>query len=83
MTTVTGHGLRVDLPARWEARVYRRDRPDAPPWRGVHPNAYGSADERSHPVLHLANFALPPERGDFGTGAVQRMGRDHAFVAVV
>ncbi|HET6211208.1 MAG TPA: hypothetical protein VFD94_12530 [Jatrophihabitans sp.] len=40
-------------------------------------------DERSHPVLHLANFALPGSRGDFGTGAVERMGSGHVFIAVL
>jgi len=40
-------------------------------------------DDRPHPVLHLANFALPGSRGDFGTGAVERMGPEHAFIAVL
>jgi X-X-X-Leu-X-X-Gly heptad repeat protein len=40
-------------------------------------------DERTHPVLHLANFALPGSRGDFGTGAVERMGSGHVFIAVL
>jgi hypothetical protein len=83
VTTVAAHGLRVALPARWEARLYRRERPDQPAWRVRHPNAYGSAEEVSHPVLHLANFALPAGRGDFGTGAVELMRPAHAFVAVV
>jgi hypothetical protein len=40
-------------------------------------------DERTHPVLHLANFGLPGSRGDFGTGAVERMGPEHVFIAVL
>lgn len=40
-------------------------------------------DDRPHPVLHLANFALPGSRGDFGTGAVERMGAEHVFIAVL
>ena len=39
-----------------------------PARRAAHPDAYGSAEESRNPVLHLANFALPPGRGDFGTG---------------
>jgi hypothetical protein len=70
--TISAHGLRVQLPARWEARLYRRDAPD--------PTAAG---ESNNPVLHLANFALPPGRGDFGTGAVEVMGELHAFVSLV
>jgi hypothetical protein len=72
MRTLAGHGLRVALPPRWEARVYRRDDPEAV--------AFG---ESANPVLHLANFALPPGRGDFGTGAVERMGPTHAFVSLL
>ena len=32
--------------------------------------------------MHLANFALPPSRGDFGTGAVEVMGEPHAFISL-
>jgi hypothetical protein len=70
--TVAAHGLRVTLPDRWEARLYRRD-----------PLIGAPADEAHQPVLHLGNFALPPGRGDFGTGAVEVMGPLHAFVALL
>jgi len=70
--TVTAHGLRVTLPERWEARLYRREVLDG-----------GPAEESHQPVLHLGNFALPPGRGDFGTGAVEIMGSRHAFVALL
>lgn len=66
---VAAHGLRAELPARWEARLYLRD-----------PVV---EDESMNPVLHLANFALPPGRGDYGSGAVERMGPAHAFVSLV
>jgi hypothetical protein len=70
--TVAAHGLRLALPDRWEARLYRRvDADDS--W----------ADESVNPVLHVANFALPPKRGDFGTGAVEVMRPHHAFLALV
>lgn len=62
-------GLGVDLPAGWDGRIYRRT-----------PAATG---EVTHPVLHAANFALPEERGDFGSGAVDLMRAQHAFVALV
>ncbi len=95
MTTVAGraivaaHGLRIELPDRWEARLYLRESPRDPlahsaAVRGAaHPAAYGHAGESMNPVLHLANFALPPGRGDFGTGAVELMGAAHAFVSVL
>jgi hypothetical protein len=69
-STVTGHGLRVQLPQRWEARLFLRDR-------------LTEDEESVHPVLHLANFALPPGRGDFGSGAVEVMGPGDAFVALL
>jgi hypothetical protein len=68
--TVAAHGLRVVLPDRWEARLYLRDEST-------------DDDESINPVLHLANFALPPGRGDFGSGAVEAMGAEHVFVALL
>lgn len=88
--TVAAHGLRAMLPARWEARLYLRDDPTVTNNRetsgvriAAHPAAYGHPDESMNPVLHLANFALPPGRGDYGSGAVERMGPAHAFVSLV
>lgn len=82
MTTtavLAGHGMTVALPERWEGRLYlRADVPDD----SAHPAAYGWPEEQAHPVLHLGNFALPPRRGDFGTGAVEVMGEQHVFVAL-
>src|SRR4051794_2037738 len=74
--TVAAHGLRVTLPERWEARLYRREALDAAPDAAPTPESH-------QPVLHLGNFALPPGRGDFGTGAVEVMGPRHAFVALL
>ena len=36
-----------------------------------------------HPVAHLANFPLPPVRGDYGSGAVELMRTADIFVALV
>ena len=65
---VAAHGLAAELPHRWEGRIYLR--------------TDGSGTHASNPVVHLANFALPPGRGDFGTGAVEIMGRGHVFVSL-
>lgn len=93
MTAIAGHGLHVVLPRRWEGRLYRRDVPALTGARSTteptfarsatHPAAFGHPDESPNPVLHLANFALPPGRGDFGTGAVERMSAQHVFLALV
>lgn len=78
-STLAAHGLRVDLGDRWEGRLYLRGlRHD-----GSHAAAHGHPGESFNPVLHLANFALPPGRGDFGTGAVEAMGTGHAFLALL
>ena len=67
---IRAHGLEVTVPDRWEARLFVRDRMRVD-------------DEASRPVLHLGNFALPPGRGDFGSGAVELMAAPHAFVALL
>jgi hypothetical protein len=66
---LAGFGLAADLPPGWDGRAYRR-----PPDR---------ADTTTRPVLHAANFPLPADRGDFGSGAVETMGPDDVFVAFV
>jgi hypothetical protein len=69
-TTVGAHGMHVALPPRWEARIYLRD-------------ALVGDGEAVHPVVHLGNFALPPGRGDYGSGAVERMRPGHAFISLL
>jgi hypothetical protein len=65
---LSAHGLDVDVPAGWEARIMRRD-----------VQAFG---ETPRPVLHMANFSLPERRGDFGAGVVEHMKDDDVFVVV-
>jgi hypothetical protein len=36
-----------------------------------------------YPVTHVGNFALPPDRGDFGSGAVDVMGAAGVLMALV
>lgn len=66
---VSGFGLRVTLPAGWDGRLYRRP-PTAP-------------GEVTTPIFHAASFPLPPLRGDFGAGAVERMTEGDVFVALL
>ncbi|HET6817383.1 MAG TPA: hypothetical protein VFH66_09200 [Mycobacteriales bacterium] len=69
MTSVRAHGVTVRTMDGWEARISRR--PPTEP------------EERTHSVTHIANFPLPARRGDFGSGAVERMGRDDVLVVLV
>jgi hypothetical protein len=66
---VVAHRLGVDTPRGWDARIYRREQ--------------SAVGEQSYPVMHAANFSLPAIRGDFGSGAVDRMGRDHVLVVLL
>lgn len=66
---LAAHGLAVDTPAGWDARIFRRLQTEA--------------GEEPHPVVHAANFPLPPVRGDYGSGAVDLMRAQHILVALV
>lgn len=43
----------------------------------------GWTGELTRPILHMGNFRLPSERGDFGSGAVDIMGPHNLFIAVL
>lgn len=79
-----GHGFTIEPPAGWEARIYRRVAPTSPD--GVRNPAGGPtgwAGEQMLPVVHLADFPLPAARGDYGSGAVERMRSGNAFLALL
>jgi hypothetical protein len=67
MPTLEAHGIAVPLPAGFEGRIFVR-------------NQVG--DEVPYPVTQLATFALPPEVGDFGGGAVNLMGSLDIFATL-
>jgi hypothetical protein len=69
-STIAAHGLRAALPPRWEGRLFLRD-------------AAVEEGASVHPVVHFGNFALPPGRGDFGSGAVEVLRAGHVFVALL
>ncbi|MFA9445949.1 hypothetical protein [Egicoccus sp. AB-alg6-2] len=74
-----GHGIRAELPDGWEGAI-RRER--VPPEAGDGELAPAAVAE-APPVVHLGTFALPAERGDFGSGAVDLMAGDDSFVALL
>jgi hypothetical protein len=59
---LSAHGLVVDVPQGWDARIYRRP--------------------QAEPNLHAANFPLPLDDGDFGSGALSTMGPEGIFFAL-
>jgi len=68
VTKLAAHGLAVGLPAGWEGRIQRR--------------ATSVAAEQTHSVVHLANFALPEQRDDFGGGVTPLMRSPDVFVVL-
>ena len=69
MTRLASQGLAVDLPSGWDGRIGRR-------------LSMAAAHSPSRAVMHLANFPLPEERGDFGSGAVDIMGPGGVMVVL-
>lgn len=77
---IEAHGLRAELPAGWEGRITRRQASSVGATRR---GDTAVLSEVTAPVLHMANFALPEDRGDFGSGAVDLMGSGHLLVVLV
>ncbi len=86
-----GHGFGVRLPGAWEGRIFRRVRPVTPfslesrsaTARTAPGGAAGWLGEETRAVVHLANFGLPAQRGDYGSGAVELMRAGHVFVSLL
>jgi hypothetical protein len=63
-------GIGVELPGGWEGSISGGDFPLL-------------ADGARQPTLmHLASFPLPPERGSFGSGAVELMSAGDAMIVL-
>lgn len=88
-------GITVSLPPGWEGRIALRPTPLAdfhtPAAAGAVRTASGAEGtdgrlgwrgEITRPVVHLATFALPPDRGDFGSGAVGLMRDEDVFLSL-
>jgi len=69
MTPLSAGGLSISLPTGWEGEIFNR----APTVGGSSLASPARDGEVARNVVHLANFALPTERGDFGSGAVEIM----------
>ncbi len=70
MAQLSGSRITVDLPEGWDGEIYQ----PAAVLQGV-----GGA---GHSVVHAANFPLPAERGDFGSGAVEIMGDGDVLIVL-
>ena len=76
MRRLVAHGVSVDVSAGWEAELSTQPDPATLDL---------SLESSAMPlvVLHAANFALPAERGDYGSGAVEIMDSGGIFAALV
>lgn len=81
MTTLSSSGITVELPNGWEGGVRTRVDPQSPPTTsGVQ---YATAAGHSAATAHMANFALPSDRADFGGGAVELMRSHNIFMSLI
>lgn len=84
MATLAAYGVTVDAPPGWDGRITRRAVDE--PTLAVRTFATASRRdlrESTHAVVHLANFALPETRGDFGSGAVEIMAASHVLAVLL
>jgi hypothetical protein len=85
VTRFGSDGVTVDLPRGWEGQVRRAGAGSSAEARTASvtdDDGGGSADGHGV-VLHAATFALPAERGDYGSGAVEAMGGSDVLVCVL
>jgi hypothetical protein len=80
MGAMRAHGIEVGLPAGWDGRITVRRDGEAESVAAA--SGTRVATLRSRPVAHFANFGLPADRGDFGSGAVELMGDRDVFVVL-
>jgi hypothetical protein len=78
MSRLEAYGFSVDVPRGWDGEIYRRAGDDPSTAR-----ASIEGDGTANPVVHLANFPLPAGRGDYGSGAVERMRPSDVLVCLL
>jgi hypothetical protein len=78
--SMNDRGIEVALPPGWEGEIYRRSPGEVryddqvPRSRQLQPT--------TRSVVHLGSFPLPPDRGDYGSGAVEIM-RDEDVLIIL
>ena len=81
MSRLSSGGISVDLPAGWDGQIRAAGGEGAPQARPL--RAAGAEPAAEGLVLHAATFALPGERGDYGSGAVELMGGSDVLVCLL
>jgi hypothetical protein len=75
---LAAHGLSVVVLPGWDVRIERRQQSTIPA-----PGSEWPMGGFVHPVLHAATSTLPTNRGDYGSGYVERMRPTDVFVCLV
>lgn len=79
---IAGEDVALELPAGWDGRVRRRARTELPVG-DLELGLLGRPPREHLVTAHAANFALPADDGDFGTGATSAMPRRGVFASLV
>ncbi len=85
MSRLADGGISVELPRGWDGQI----RAAGQGRREAHQEAAADAADAEPSaaahgrVLHAATFALPAERGDYGSGAVEAMGGSDVLVCLL
>src|SRR5262245_59067715 len=94
---LSGYGITTTLLPGWEGRIMKRAEPELGQANGPSPDQVASGPtggttsgtatktalpERTYPIVHLATFAIPDDRGDFGSGAVELMKDSDLFITL-
>jgi hypothetical protein len=88
MSDISAYGISATVPRGWDGSITKRSESAQPldATTSADPQARAAADDEpgtEHPVAHIANFALPPVRGDYGSGAVETMSAEDILVCIV
>jgi hypothetical protein len=99
MSDISAFGITATLPEGWDGSITKRPdpggapevsaeaAPEITPDAGTAPDAgrqrTAVAEGTENPVTHIANFPLPAVRGDYGSGAVERMTADDVLICLV
>jgi hypothetical protein len=81
--SLTAEGLSIDLPRGWDGRIRWVESDPAAALPAIHLGVPVAAGGTPNAVLHVANFGLPAQRGDYGSGAVEKMSTRNVFAALV
>jgi hypothetical protein len=82
MSTLSAHGISVELPSGWEGRIAQRDTTAPAAATAARVARVAEPSSTTGALLQAANFALPSSTGDFGSGAVEVMANPDLLIVL-